>query len=512
MSTAVASIVPAGRESEDSSVSVPAPTHAESQWRNVALILLWPVLIVTPCWWQPHIQAVDLPSHLYNAWLANQIVAHPVSGLVVARQSTNVLFDWMLRSLLRVGSPETAERVAVSIAVLVFFWGAFAFVAVTSKRRSWAMAPCLAMLAYGWVFHMGFFNFYLSMGLSLCVMAMVWRPSLKRWLLAAPVLLLACLAHDLPVLWAISVIAYLYASRLCSGAGRRLLPVAAILALVIGFAVVRHAYVTLWSPQQLGGMLGIDQVWVFGRKYYLLALGLLLVWTPLFVRRVDFSLLESRFGIPLDLVALNSLAIVLIPTHLELPFYKAPLNFLAPRMSLAAAVLICAFIAAHATLRHGVAFAVLAALFFSFVFVDTREMNRIEARVDVALADVPAGSRVINGILGLTNRMLILTHLADRASIGRFWSYSNYEPSTGQFSLRATAPNPVVLSDPRDVSDVQDGHYIVQQRDLPLFQVTLCGPENRVCVHSLEAGERARVIKSEILPPLWASQGMRIIP
>jgi len=155
---------------------------------------------------------------------------------------------------------------------------------------------------------------------------------------------------------------------------------------------------------------------------------------------------------------------------------------------------------------------VLAALFFSFVFVDTREMNRIEARVDVALADVPAGSRVINGILGLTNRMLILTHLADRASIGRFWSYSNYEPSTGQFSLRATAPNPVVLSDPRDVSDVQDGHYIVQQHDLPLFQVTLCGPENRVCVHSLEAGERARVIKSEILPPLWASQGMRIIP
>src|SRR4051812_36876130 len=36
-----------------------------------AVVLSLCVLI--PCFWQPHIQATDLPSHLYNAWLYNQL-------------------------------------------------------------------------------------------------------------------------------------------------------------------------------------------------------------------------------------------------------------------------------------------------------------------------------------------------------------------------------------------------------------------------------------------------------
>jgi len=28
------------------------------------------LLLLIPCFWQRHIEAVDLPSHLYNAWLA----------------------------------------------------------------------------------------------------------------------------------------------------------------------------------------------------------------------------------------------------------------------------------------------------------------------------------------------------------------------------------------------------------------------------------------------------------
>jgi hypothetical protein len=41
-------------------------------------------------------------------------------------------------------------------------------------RPAWHQLPCTAMLAYGWVFHMGFFNFYLSMGLCLWALAVVW--------------------------------------------------------------------------------------------------------------------------------------------------------------------------------------------------------------------------------------------------------------------------------------------------------------------------------------------------
>jgi hypothetical protein len=34
------------------------------------------------------------------------------------------------------------------------------------KTSPWFLVPCLAMLTYGWVFYMGFFNFYLAAGLS----------------------------------------------------------------------------------------------------------------------------------------------------------------------------------------------------------------------------------------------------------------------------------------------------------------------------------------------------------
>jgi len=37
------------------------------------LIAVVALLLLVPCFWKPHIRAGDLPSHLYNAWLAGQI-------------------------------------------------------------------------------------------------------------------------------------------------------------------------------------------------------------------------------------------------------------------------------------------------------------------------------------------------------------------------------------------------------------------------------------------------------
>ena len=80
---------------------------------------------------------------------------------------------------------EWAQRIAVSIAVLTFVWGAFAFVSAVARGRAWHLLPCIAMLAYGWVFHMGFFNFYLSMGLCFWAMRLAWDLSPRRVSIAA---------------------------------------------------------------------------------------------------------------------------------------------------------------------------------------------------------------------------------------------------------------------------------------------------------------------------------------
>jgi hypothetical protein len=78
------------------------------------------VLLLAPCYWQPRLQAGDLSSHIYNAWLAQLIESGRADGLTIVRQTTNVLFDLILSLLFRCFGAEWAQRIAVSIAVLTF--------------------------------------------------------------------------------------------------------------------------------------------------------------------------------------------------------------------------------------------------------------------------------------------------------------------------------------------------------------------------------------------------------
>jgi hypothetical protein len=123
--------------------------------------------------------------------------------LSLAHHLTNVLADWVSEGLLYRVGPSATERIVAGSAVEIFFWEAFYFVAAAAGQRCWIIAPILAMIAYGLVFHVGFLNFYISTGLSLWMMAFLWRPRLPWcWpgiLLAA----LALLAHAVPLVWAL---------------------------------------------------------------------------------------------------------------------------------------------------------------------------------------------------------------------------------------------------------------------------------------------------------------------
>src|SRR5262249_49004892 len=148
---------------------------------------------------------------IYNSWLAQQIELGTAHGLVIAPMSTNVLFDRILSWLFRIAGPETAQRITVSMAGLIFFWGAFAFISAASGRRPWYLAPCLMMLAYGWVFHIGFFNFYLAVGLSLWALTLSLRPETIAHVGAALLIMAAYTGHVLGPIWAGGMIAYTWA-------------------------------------------------------------------------------------------------------------------------------------------------------------------------------------------------------------------------------------------------------------------------------------------------------------
>ena len=109
--------------------------------------VLTSLLLLVPCYWQSRLQLGDLSSHIYNAWLAQLIESGRAPGLTIVPQTTNVLFDLMLSGLFKTLGAEAAQRISVSLAVLTFVWGAFAFVSVVAGRRAWGLMPAIAMLA-----------------------------------------------------------------------------------------------------------------------------------------------------------------------------------------------------------------------------------------------------------------------------------------------------------------------------------------------------------------------------
>lgn len=458
---------------------------------NLIRVIVLSMLFLVPCLWQSRIQAGDLGSHVYNVWLASLISQGKVHGLWIASQSTNLLFDLELAWLARNFSLGTAQRIAVSVAVLIFIWGAIAFIFAAAGRNWWFATASVALLAYGFVYEIGFFNFYLSMGICLWYLAVFWNGSWRRRIAITPLLALAWLAHPFPVVWAAGTAAYIAIAQRVRPRQRLLLLGLGLLVLVAtNFILIRH-YQCRWSWKQVVFVTGANQVVIYGTKYVFILAGLLFIWLVLLRQRVkQRGWAELILAIPGQLWLLNAAGVLLIPSAVNFPNYGLPFTYVSDRISLTVALMGCAVLAS-VTLRihEKIALAALAIVFFSFLYVDTRELNRLEDGIDAVVANVPPGQRVIGSFPGWSMRVVPLQHALDRACIGRCFSYANYEPSSRQFRIRAQAGNAVVFDNYPDVEAVEEGRYVVKPRDLPLYEVFLCGPERRhVCLSSLQAG------------------------
>jgi hypothetical protein len=482
---------------DDSSALPSARAWHERAPFRVALIS---TLVLVPCFWGAHIQAVDLSSHLYNAWLSILITDGKAPGLAIVPQRTNVLFDLLLAGLMRVTGPWGAEHIAVPIAVLVFFWGAFAFICAISRRRPWYLLSFVAMLAYGWVFHMGFMNFYLSLGLSFWAFALLWKQRRTPALWALPLIAFAYVAHALPVAWLAGATAYTWLARRIRPRARPILVFAAVALMAISRQFLMSHFATRWSSEQVVSMTGADQISVFESKYHALELILVALWFFLFLQLVKRKGQERLlFGVPFQLCVILSAAVLLLPGAILLPGYSHALRYISERMSLVVAVTACALLGPVTPgNRQKAVIVILMGLFFAFLYVDTRALGYVESLMEQSVSRMPPGARVISALCDQRRDVNLLGHTLDRVCIGRCFSYANYEPSSGAFRVRALRENPLVVAEDRDANALQEGRYVVKPADLPLYQIYLRG--NFVDTRLLKAREVTGITCFEATP------------
>ncbi len=444
-------------------------------------------LVLAPCFWQAHIQAVDLSSHLYNAWLSILIGEGKAPGLAIVSQHTNVLFDLLLAGLMRTLGPWLAEHIAVSIAVLVFFWGAFAMVCAVSGRRPWYTLAFIAVLAYGWTYHMGFMNFYLSLGLCCWAFALLWKQRWKPALCALALVALAMVAHALPVAWLAGAMSYTWLARRMPDRARPILMFAAVALLVVARQFLMSHFPTRWEPGQMISMTGAGELWIFQSNYYPLEFMLLVIWLSLF-RRLLKSGEQVLFEIPLQLFVIVAAAVLLLPGAILLPGYNHALRYISERMSLVVGVAGCAVLGSVSPgKRERAAIAVLTGLFFSFLYVDGRAMNSVERLLEQRVAQIPPGARVISALCDQRKDVNLLGHILDRVCIRHCFSYASYEPSSAAFRVRVTGENSIVVTEDSDSNALQEGRYVVKPSDLPLYQIYFNG--RHLDTRLLKAGE-----------------------
>jgi len=408
--------------------------------------------------------------------------------------------------------------------VLIFFWGAFYAIEVTTGRRPWLFSPLLAMLAYGLVFRFGFLNFYLSVGLCLWILGLCWNFSSKKALAAVPLTILAWMAHALPVFWVGSVLAYVYAVRRISMPWRIAAPLGGVAVLVAIQSFIMSHYPYRWSIQQslslsgIGGIAGADQFWLYDPKYLILSGAMFIVLMILLLERMD---LGGMLTDPIvQIWSLHVVALVLMPSAIQLPQYQHVLAYIPPRISLLTGIV---FIMMVGQARYGRGItrfsALVATLFFTCLFLDGAAFNRVENEVAALVAKLPPGQRVVAGISDSGSRLNALLHVVDRACIGHCFSYGNYEPATGQFRIRVAGPNRVIAATMGVVQELEEGQHVVTAAEEPLYSVCpfeqdpnhfylrLIHGGQQTCAFSLETSIRVSGTGFSALRNLFAGTG-----
>jgi hypothetical protein len=258
---------------------------------------------------------------------------------------------------------------------------------------------------------------------------------------------------------------------------------------------VQHHYFVYRSNKPPYLFNGADQIVLYSHAYKHIALAIFLLVlftlaTELWRRRNDLEFLKTG-GILLQLYLVLQCLVLVLPFGVLLPGYSAPLTFLPHRLTTLSAVLICGLLALTRPRKwQSLAYTLAAVVFFSLLYRDTAIINNMEEQSDRLVASLPFGRRVLFTVPDHGSRLKI-GHFVDRSCIDHCFSYGNYEPSSGQFRIRAMPGNGTVMTHVLDVWNMENGVYEVHSNDLPANEIYQCGEKGRqVCLRPLEAGEK----------------------
>ena len=458
------------------------------------------ITVLIPCFWHREIEADDLGSHLYNAWLVQLIHRARLPGVWLVHPWTNVLFDYMLSGLGGLFGLHVGEKVSVALAVLVFFWGAFAMVAAATRRSPWLIAPVIALVAFGWTFEMGFFNYYLSLGLAFFGLALFWRGRGWDRLALVAIAPLALMANPLGLIWLAGACAYVWVAEAMEPWLHAFWFALAAAGLFAVPKILGAFYQLDPATKPFYFFNGADQVVLFGPRYAVVEWALIAfvgiaIAADVLMRRSERGT-WAQYAIPVQFYALAILSVWLLPGGVQVSPSTTTASLLTERFSTISAVLACCLLGAMRPRKwHLAATTAIAALFFAFLWQDTGRINRMETQIVQLVSKLPPGQRVMGSILSDDTTRVLKQHILDRACIGRCFSYGNYEPGSRDFRVRARTGNKYVLADFDQAAATEDGDYVVQPQDLPLYQVYECSDDGQeFCIAPLHAGEKNNAV------------------
>jgi hypothetical protein len=483
--------------SPDSELALIRTLHfVRSRWLLVTAIS---IAVLVPCFWHKRLEAGDLASHTYNAWLAQLIERGEAPGLYLAPQWTNILVDVALLRLGNIIGFAAAEKIVTSACVLIFFWGTFALIAAASRQLPWFLVPAIAMITCGWTFQMGFMNFYLSLGLGFCAAALFWRGRSADHIAALALMTLAWMAHPMGFLCVAAAVAYIKLAESMSGWRRWALFGSAFAdVFAVHYYIVHHFQTQYWDTSFFYLMNGADQLVLYGSRYSKLAMAAILFGSICFVyadlREGKGTPQRWRFRTPLELWSILLFTAAMIPELIQLPMYAGPVGFPVSRLTSITAVMgLCMLGYMHPRPWHLAGFGILAAVFFALMYRDTGTLNKMEQQAEDLVSTLPYGRRVTETIGSPPDsRIFFINHMVDRACIEHCFTYSNYEPSFAQFRVRVRPGSPIVTDSPAASQAMEYGKYIVRPEDLPMTEIYQCDEKDctQLCMRDLTAGEK----------------------